>query len=136
VIPGAELPPWHGTVDATRMHVIALILGDPNVIHVDADAVRALGLGPAQVNQGPANIAYVLNMLAAAFPGGRVTQIRTRLLGHVFAGDEVVAGGRVISASDTSATCDVWLARADAKVLTGTATVEVQSARRRRERAL
>jgi 3-hydroxybutyryl-CoA dehydratase len=121
---GDQLPTWTGEVDATRMHVMALILGDPNVIHVDTDAVRALGIGEAPVNQGPVNIAYLLNMLREAFPGGRVTGLSTRLLANVFAGDRVTAGGTVTEATaDGTVTCEVWLDRPGARVLQGTATV-------------
>ncbi|WP_237695166.1 MaoC family dehydratase [Streptomyces muensis] len=118
------MPVWTAEVDATRMHVMALILGDPNVIHVDADAVRQLGLGEAPVNQGPVNIAYLLNMLREAFPGGRIMNLSTRLLANVFAGDRVTAGGVVTDVTgDGVVTCEVWLDRPGGRALHGTATV-------------
>lgn len=106
------------SVDAEKMKTMASILRDPNPIHWDVQAVRAFGMGDRPVNQGPNNMAYLVNMLAA-FAGGfdRVRQLRVRFLANVFAGDRLVAGGRV-TAVDAGSTddervvgCEVWLRR-------------------------
>ena len=47
-------------VRAEEMKLIALLLRDPNPIHLDPDAAAACGYGRACVNQGPANLAYAL----------------------------------------------------------------------------
>jgi acyl dehydratase len=80
------------------------------------------------INQGPANLAYLINMLRAAVPGARIESLEVRYVDNVFAGDAVEAGGTVTAVSGDSGrrklVCDVWL-RADGRgpVLTGSATI-------------
>ena len=65
--PGTEVPPFVvESVPAEAMKTVAALLHDPNPIHFDLDAVQALGMGDRQVNQGPTNMAYVVNALTAA----------------------------------------------------------------------
>ena len=78
------------------MKTLALLLADPNPIHLDADAARRLGVADRPVNQGPSTMAMAANMLLAAFPGARLTRFSARLLGLVLAGDSVEGGGSVI----------------------------------------
>jgi len=95
------------------MKTLALLLADPNPIHLDADAARRLGVADRPVNQGPSTMAMAANMLLAAFPGARLASLRTRLLGLVLAGDRVEAGGRVTDRETLDgqerARCQVWL---------------------------
>ncbi|MEI9988315.1 MAG: hypothetical protein WDN69_37590 [Aliidongia sp.] len=56
------------SVSAAAMKEWAVFLRDPNPIHLDPEVVKAKGLGDKVINQGPANVAYVMNMLMAAFP--------------------------------------------------------------------
>ncbi len=92
-----ELPAWKlDHVDPARMKVLALLLADPNPIHLDADAARRLGVADRQVNQGPSTMAMAVNMLLTALPGARLVSYRARLLGLVLAGDRVEGGGSVI----------------------------------------
>ena len=56
-------------VDPEKMKTMAALLRDPNPIHWDVDVVRQLGMGDRPVNQGPNNMAYLVNLLAA-FAGG------------------------------------------------------------------
>ena len=56
-------------VDPARMKTMAALLRDPNPIHWDLDAVRELGMGDRAVNQGPNNMAYLVNLLAS-YAGG------------------------------------------------------------------
>lgn len=129
---GDELPQYViDTVDSEKMKTMAALLHDPNPIHWDVDAVKALGMGDKPVNQGPNNMAYVANMLAN-YSGGidRVKRLRVRFLANVFGGDRLVAGGKVTavtaSGSDYIVDCDVWLARnGDEPVVAGSATVSV-----------
>ena len=72
---------------------------------------------------------YLVAMLARA-AGGRegVRGLRVRFLGNVFAGDRLVARGRVISVEEQDgerlAEVEVWLERGeDERVLEGTATI-------------
>ncbi|MEB3366421.1 MaoC family dehydratase [Saccharopolyspora mangrovi] len=135
VVVGARLPEWRvPAVSAEKMKTTAALLADPNPIHWDVEVVRALGMGERPINQGPLNMAYVLNMLAA-WSGGhdRLRRFRVRLRGNVFAGDELSAGGVVTGvraeAGTTLADCDVSLdVVGGATVLSGTATVAVGQA--------
>ena len=78
------------------MKTLALLLADPNPIHLDAAAARRLGVADRPVNQGPSTMAMAANMVLAAFPGARLVSLRTRLLGLVLAGDSVEGGGSVV----------------------------------------
>lgn len=117
------------SVSAEKMKTMAALLGDPNTIHWDVADVRRLGLGDRPVNQGPNNMGYVIDMLTG-WSGGpsNFRRLKVRFLGSVFAGDRLVAGGRVTGvrpgASGQLVDCDVWLARNGSEaVLAGTATV-------------
>lgn len=87
--PGAPI-----TVRADEMKLLALLLRDPNPIHLDPDAAAAVGLGRACVNQGPANLAYALTHVTARHPGAALTAFDARFRATVVAGDVVtpVAG--------------------------------------------
>ena len=117
------------SVDAEKIKTMAALMGDPNTIHFDVDDVRRLGLGDRAVNQGPNNMGYVIDMLTD-WAGGPANfrRVKVRFLGNVFAGDRLVAGGKVTavrpSAEGQLVDCDVWLARdGNQAVLAGTATV-------------
>ena len=71
VAPGQILKPLRiASISAADMQEWAQVLRDPNPIHLDPRAVAARGLGDRVINQGPANLAYIIAMLQAAFPGG------------------------------------------------------------------
>ena len=115
-------------VDPEKMKTMAALLQDSNPIHWDVASVRRLGLGDRVVNQGPNNMAYVVNMLAA-FAGGpeNVLRLRVRFLDNVFAGDRLVAGGTVTEVTEETIECDVWLAKdGDQPVLSGSAVVRAK----------
>ncbi|MFV3127135.1 MaoC family dehydratase [Niveispirillum sp. KHB5.9] len=120
-----ELAPFTiPSVSAEAMREWAGFLRDPNPIHLDPDFVRAKGLGDRVINQGPANLAYIINMLLAAFPGGRITALESRFIDNAYAGDRLTAGGRVVEADATRAVCEVWLtADGTRPIIQGTATV-------------
>ena len=117
------------SVSAEKIKTMAALMGDPNTIHFDVDDVRRLGLGDRPVNQGPNNMGYVIDMLTD-WAGGPANfrRLKVRFGGNVFAGDRLVAGGKVTavrpSAEGQLVDCDVWLARDGTQaVLAGTATV-------------
>lgn len=133
---GMEIPPWEVLVSAEKMKTTAALLADPNPIHFDVRAVRALGLGDRPVNQGPLNMGYVMNMLAA-FTGSHdcLRRLRVRFLANVLAGDRVRATGVVTGLTEAPdrggrwAECDVSLAVVGGRtVLRGTATVALPGA--------
>ena len=126
---GDAIPPFRiASVDAEGMKVWAKILHDPNPIHLDPEVVRAAGLGDKVINQGPVNVAYIINALEGAYPGARVEELEVRFLANVFAEDAVEAGGTVteVTAVDggQKVSCEVWL-KAEGRdlVLSGRAVV-------------
>jgi acyl dehydratase len=112
------------------MKTLAPILADPNPIHFDLASVRALGMGDRPINQGPSNLAYVMNMLAA-WTGGHqhLRSIGVRFQANVLGGDRVVARGVVTVLREADgrvvADCDVELVDGDVVALCGTASVDV-----------
>jgi acyl dehydratase len=124
---GDELPPYViDAVDPNKMKIMAAILRDPNPIHFDVSSVQALGLGDRVVNQGPATLSYIADLIAQ-WAGGTaaIRSLDVRLQGNVFAGDRVECRGRV-SAVDASSGIVELQVRAlvdDREVIVGTATV-------------
>ncbi|HJL53459.1 MAG TPA: MaoC family dehydratase [Arenicellales bacterium] len=114
---GSEFPHFDiGIVDAEKMKTMAILIQDPNPIHWDVEAVRRLGLGDKPINQGPNNMAYVVNALVS-WVGGieKFRNLKVRFLGNVYAGDRLTVVGSVADIDevkgDTLATCDVQLVR-------------------------
>ncbi|WP_249010641.1 MaoC family dehydratase [Conexibacter sp. DBS9H8] len=108
------------------MRTLAEVFEDPNPIHLDRAAVGALGMGDALINQGPANIAYIYNMLRYTLPDATVEQLSVRLLANVREGDRVIAGGEVLTERREGGrswlSCRVWLDVANrARAIDGTA---------------
>lgn len=129
---GSPLPEWRfDGIDAEALRRMAVVLDDPNPIHLDPAAVAAVGLGDRTINQGPSNVGYVLNMLAGLAPGADVERLSVRFLANVFAGDRVVAGGVVDERTDaedgsTRLDCRVWLdTEPSARALEGRAVVRL-----------
>ncbi len=107
--PGDNLPTRVLTVEAAPMHVIARVLRDPNPIHLDPKAAAAAGLGDRVINQGPNNVAYVMDMLLAAFPGYRLAAFDCKFLASVRGGDKVESGGVITEVAGDRVECDAWL---------------------------
>ncbi len=97
------------SVSPEHMKTMAVVLDDPNPIHLDPEAVKALGMGDRVINQGPTGVGYVLDMLRAAFPGATVDEIEVRFMANVRGEDRCVAAGKVTEADGDSVTCEVWL---------------------------
>lgn len=136
---GDVLPDLAVTVRAEAMKPTALLLRDPNPIHLDPDTVRALGLGDRVINQGPLNVGYLWEMLARwSGDSAYVRSLEVRFTSNAFAGELLVAGGAVeavgpvgAAASDGTdewATCSVWVCAEDGRdVVRGTAVVRIPS---------
>ena len=129
---GDVIPSWTvESVPAEKMKTMALLLRDPNPIHWDVDAVRALGMGDRPINQGPTNQAYIVNMLLTWLGDpARLRSMHVRFIANVFGADRVVAGGEVTALRDEAgvpvADCDVWLDRDDgSRLMEGTIVVVV-----------
>ena len=129
--PGDTLPCFRiESVSPKSMKAWAVFLHDPNPIHLDPEVVKAKGLGDRVINQGPTNVAYIINMLQQAFPGGQIETLDSRFVDNVYAGDAVETFGSVIevseSPSETRVNCEIGL-RADARdiVISGTAVIKL-----------
>lgn len=116
------------SVSPEKMKTYAAILRDPNPIHWDPNEVIAKGNGTTVINQGPANLGYVMTMLMDWAGPASIRMIRARFTANVFAGDHVTAGGVVTEVreenGETLVDCDVWLDRDDGtRTVAGSATV-------------
>lgn len=125
---GDPLPIRVHDVTAPPMAVLARVLRDPNPIHLDAAAAAGAGLGDRVINQGPANLAYVMDMLATAFPGHRLAKVESRYLANVRDGDRVEAGGTIALLEADRVSCDAWL-----RIQGGADAVSVKATLVRRE---
>jgi acyl dehydratase len=125
------LPEWAlAEVDPEKMKVLALLLADPNPLHFDPAVAPRLGVAERPVNQGPSNMAMLVNLLRAAYPRGRLRRLTVQLRGSVVAGQSVRATGRVTGRERQGTTetvrCEVALEVDGGRlVLSGEAEVEV-----------
>lgn len=111
------------SVQASRMKVLALLLGDPNPIHFDPDAVARLGMGDRVVNQGPSTMATVYNLFEQTHPDHRVRSVTFQLLGTVLEGDALTV--TAVPSVESESKLDVTVANADGvTVLTAQAVLE------------
>ncbi|KUR76694.1 MaoC/PaaZ C-terminal domain-containing protein [Novosphingobium sp. Fuku2-ISO-50] len=124
---GDSLPPFTiERISPEGMRDWSVFLADPNPIHLDVEAVRAKGLGDKRINQGPINVAYVINMLLAAFPGGRIEAMDSRFLDNVYEGDRVTATGTVTAVEGNRVSCTFTLdVDGRGTVNSGTATIAI-----------
>jgi acyl dehydratase len=124
---GSALPPFVvDEVSPQAMQQWAGFLADPNPIHLDPAAVKAKGLGDRVINQGPANVAYMMNMLMRAFPAGRIVSMDSRFLGNVCGGDRAVVNGKVTAIDGNRFSCELMLEiEGRGAVNSATAIVEV-----------
>lgn len=122
---GDDLPAYTvASVSPDAMRDWSVFLADPNPIHLDVEVVKAKGLGDKRINQGPINVAYMMNMLMQAFPGCRIDTMDSRFLDNVYEGDRVVASGTVTAIDADRVTCDIKLdVDGRCTVNAGTATI-------------
>ena len=124
---GTELAPFVvESVSAEKMKLMAALLQDPNPIHLDEEAVRALGMGDRVVNQGRTNQSYLVYMLLAfAVDPGSIRRITVLFLGNVFYGDRVECRGRVteVDAAAGLVTVELEETADGAPVMAGSAVV-------------
>jgi len=114
------------SVSADAMKDWAVFLADPNPIHLDVAVVKAKGLGDRVINQGPVNVAYMMNMLLAAFPGATIEAMDSRFLDNVYGGEKAVASGRITAVDGDQLTCEFSLdIEGRGTVNSGTATIRL-----------
>jgi 3-hydroxybutyryl-CoA dehydratase len=124
---GDALPPFViESVSADAMKQWAVFLADPNPIHLDVEVVKAKGLGDRVINQGPINVAYMMNMLMAAFPGSKIEAMDSRFLDNVYGGDKAIASGMITAIEGDRISCEFALdVEGRGTVNSGTATIIV-----------
>lgn len=96
VEPGMAIPPrTMSEITMERVHALMELMHDTNPVHDDPELVEKRRLrGP--VNQGPANLAYVVDMLVGwAGPEMRLERLDFRFRDIVVPGDSVIASGTV-----------------------------------------
>ena len=122
---GDTLPPFViASAGPEAMRDWSVFLADPNPIHLDVEVVKAKGLGDKRINQGPMNVAFMMNMLLAAFPGCRIETMDSRFLDNVYEGDRLTASGTVTAVDGNRVTCEFTLDVAGrGTVNSGTATI-------------
>jgi 3-hydroxybutyryl-CoA dehydratase len=116
-------------IDPEAMKLWSEVLRDPNPIHRDPAAVRAMGLGDRVINPGPANAAFVINALLAQFRNARLEHFSVRFLDNLFGGETAIATG-IVTAVETPTGrtvihCDIALDASGRTVLTGSAVIGI-----------
>ena len=124
---GDSLPPFVvESASPEAMKAWAVFLADPNPIHLDVDVVKAKGLGDRVINQGPMNVAFMINMLMAAFPGATIEAMDSRFLYNVYGGEQVTAQGTISAVEGNRIACEFTLdVDGRGTVNSGTATLLV-----------
>jgi acyl dehydratase len=107
---GEELAPRTiASVSPDHMKTMAVVLDDPNPIHLDPEAVKTLGMGDRVINQGPTGVGYLIDMLVSAFPGATIEDIEVRFMANVLGGDRCIARGKVTEVGQGTVTCAITL---------------------------
>ena len=86
---GDSLENWSFTVIQKNMNLWADILDDPNPIHLDVNSVKLLGLGEKTINQGHANIAYIINAINYNFPDSEIIRLNNKMTDSIVEGDKI-----------------------------------------------
>ena len=112
----AALGDHHALLALLALVVILSVPACRGVMAKITDLLSVLGdflIWENAINQGPANLAYVINALTAAFPGCEIETLDVRFLDNAFAGDVVEASGKVVEVSAAGGRrrtiCEVWL---------------------------
>ncbi len=127
---GEAIPDWvMGSVRPERMRTMAAILRDPNPVHWDREACKAIGFGHRTINQGPLGLSYMVNMLHEWAGPGCITRLFMTFPMVVLDGDHITAQGKVTAVRDADgerfADCEVWLSRGVDRPLQGRATIRL-----------
>ena len=92
---GDSLENWNFTVIQENMDLWAEILDDPNPIHLDVNSVKLLGLGEKTINQGHANIAYIINAIHYNFPESEIIKLNNKMTDSIVEGDKITVSGHI-----------------------------------------
>lgn len=126
---GDELPPFT-MQDVSLEQIVELmeLMHDTNPVHVDAELAGRLGLrGP--VAQGPASLAYVVNMLLGWRGDGFLERLEFRFEDTVTLGDSATARGVVHEVDGERVKCKFSLGlQTGTEALSGMATLRLPEA--------
>lgn len=92
---GDTLENWSFSVIQENMNLWAEILDDPNPIHLDVNSVKLIGLGEKTINQGHANIAYIINAIDQNFPNSEIIRLNNKMTDSIVEGDQVNVSGYI-----------------------------------------
>ena len=92
---GDTLENWSFSVIQENMNLWAEILDDPNPIHLDVNSVKSIGLGEKTINQGHANIAYIINAIDQNFPDSEIIKLNNKMTDSIVEGDQVNVSGYI-----------------------------------------
>ena len=92
---GDTLENWSLSVLQENMNLWAEILDDPNPIHLDVNSVKSIGLGEKTINQGHANIAYIINAIDQNFPDSEIIKLNNKMTDSIVEGDQVNVSGYI-----------------------------------------
>ena len=110
---GDTIENWSFSVVQENMNLWAEILDDPNPIHLDVNSVKSIGLGEKTINQGHANIAYIINAIDKNFPNSEIIRLNNKMTDSIVEGDHVNVSGLIenisIKNGSTIITCKLKL---------------------------
>lgn len=92
---GDNLESWNFLVIQENMNLWAEILNDPNPIHLDKELVKSIGLGNKTINQGHANIAYIINAIESNFPNAEIVRLDNKMTDIIVEGDMINVSGYI-----------------------------------------
>lgn len=113
------------SVDQATIARYAAMSGDYNPIHLDAEFASKTPFGRV-IAHGSLSLNLVCEAIEDTFGPFDVSALvlDVRFKAPVFAGDVVVAGGRLIEATKSEIIYDVWVRNQDeAEIIVGTATL-------------
>ena len=127
---GQNLIEWSFKIKQECLIVWSEVLDDPNPIHLNKNKVKDLGLGNNCINQGPANVAYIINCISKNFHKFELVSIKNKFKGNVFSGDNVTVTGLISSVNNCDETIyltlDLYLNTQNKKgVVESTAVIKI-----------
>lgn len=128
-VAGTELAPFTmAEIELDQVAELMELMQDTNPVHTDYELAARLGLrGP--VAQGPASLAYVINMLLDWRADAFLERLEFRFQDTVTVGDTATTHGVVQAVDGETVTCDVSLGlQTGAQALSGVATVRLSPA--------
>ena len=127
-VPSQDVPARDfGPVSTEAMKTMAAILQDPNPIHWDVEVVKALGMGDRVVNQGPINMAFLVNTITSwTGDPGALRSLTIRYQANVHAGDTVRCEASVNDRTTGSAELTLLESVDGTPVISGSASVALR----------